>query len=128
MKVHAIQTGLISVKENFLNQKGQGLLSKLNIVFGNSYADFMPIWVWVIEHPEGVIVIDTGDIEESCHKEFEILLRSVLRLNQQHRVPIIVKPVFVPDRLLICFHNKVIAGECRNQNQQTCFGKMKICN
>jgi N-acyl homoserine lactone hydrolase len=70
VKVHAIQTGLISVKENFLTQKGQGALSKLNIVFGSTYADFMPIWVWVIEHPEGVIVIDTGDIEESCHKDF----------------------------------------------------------
>ena len=70
IKVHAVQTGLISVKENFLNQKGKGLLSKLNIVLGNSYADFMPIWVWVIEHPEGVIVIDTGDIEESCHRDF----------------------------------------------------------
>jgi N-acyl homoserine lactone hydrolase len=70
VKVHAIQTGLISVKENFLNQKGQGFLSKLNIVLSNAFADFMPIWVWVIEHPEGVIVIDTGDIEDSCHWNF----------------------------------------------------------
>jgi len=70
IKVHAIQTGLISVKENFLNQKGKGFLSKLNIVFGKDYAGFMPIWVWVIEHPEGIIVIDTGDIEESAHPDF----------------------------------------------------------
>ncbi len=70
LKVHAVQTGLISVKENFLNRKGQGFMSKLNIVLGSSYADFMPIWVWVIEHPEGIIVIDTGDIEASRHKEF----------------------------------------------------------
>mgnify|MGYP001550130741 CR=1 FL=1 len=70
VKVHAVQTGLISVKENFLNRKGQGFLSTLNIVLGSSYADFMPIWVWVIEHPEGIIVIDTGDIEASRHKEF----------------------------------------------------------
>jgi glyoxylase-like metal-dependent hydrolase (beta-lactamase superfamily II) len=70
IKVHAIQTGLISVKENFLNQKGAGFLSKLNIVLGTAYADYMPIWVWVIEHPEGIIVIDTGDIEESTHPEF----------------------------------------------------------
>jgi glyoxylase-like metal-dependent hydrolase (beta-lactamase superfamily II) len=70
VKVHAVQTGLISVKENFLNQKGQGFLSKLNIVFGNTYADFMPIWAWVIEHPEGIIVIDTGDIKESCYRDF----------------------------------------------------------
>ncbi len=70
VKVHAVQTGLISVKENFLNRKGQSFLSTLNIVLGSSYADFMPIWVWVIEHPEGIIVIDTGDIEASRHKEF----------------------------------------------------------
>ena len=70
VKVHAVQTGLISVKENFLNQKGQGFLSKLNIVLGNTYADFMPIWVWVIEHPEGIIVIDTGEVKKSCYKDF----------------------------------------------------------
>jgi len=70
VKVHAVQTGLISVKENFLRQKGNGFLSKLNIVLGSAYASFMPIWSWVIEHPEGIIVIDTGDIEESCHSNF----------------------------------------------------------
>jgi hypothetical protein len=64
VKVHAVQTGLISVKENFLRQKGNRFLSKLNIVLGSAYADFMPIWSWVIEHPEGIIVIDTGDIED----------------------------------------------------------------
>jgi N-acyl homoserine lactone hydrolase len=70
VKVHAIQTGLISVKENFLNQKGSGLLSKMNIIMGNAYAGFMPIWAWVIEHPEGIIAIDTGDIEESRYRDF----------------------------------------------------------
>src|SRR4051812_40408590 len=70
VKVHAVQTGLISVKENFLNQKGQGFLSKLNIVLGEKYAGFMPIWAWVVEHPEGIIVIDTGDVTESSYKEF----------------------------------------------------------
>ncbi len=70
VKVHAVQTGIISVKENFLNKKGDGFLSKLNIIFGKTYAGFMPIWVWVIEHPEGVIVVDTGDIEASLHKKF----------------------------------------------------------
>ncbi|MFL5786625.1 MAG: N-acyl homoserine lactonase family protein [Flavisolibacter sp.] len=70
VRVHAIQTGSISVKENFLDQKGDGFLSKLNIVLGTAYASFMPIWVWVIEHPEGVMVIDTGDIKESSYADF----------------------------------------------------------
>ena len=70
VKVHAIQTGLIAVKENFLNQKGQGFMSKINIVLGSTYSDFMPIWVWVIEHPEGIILIDTGDIQASSYDDF----------------------------------------------------------
>jgi N-acyl homoserine lactone hydrolase len=70
VKVHAVQTGQISVKNNFVSRKGPGYLSKLNILLGYTYGDFMPIWVWVIEHPEGVIVIDTGEIEESDHKDF----------------------------------------------------------
>jgi glyoxylase-like metal-dependent hydrolase (beta-lactamase superfamily II) len=30
----------------------------------------LPIWVFVIEHPEGIIVIDTGDVEEAAHDAF----------------------------------------------------------
>lgn len=70
VKVHAVQTGQISVKNNFLVKKGPEQFSKLNILLGHQYADFMPIWTWVIEHPEGIIVIDTGDIEEAGHKDF----------------------------------------------------------
>jgi N-acyl homoserine lactone hydrolase len=70
IKVHAVQTGLISVKKNFLTKKGVGPISKVNILLGRQYADFMPVWVWVIEHPEGIMVIDTGDIEEADHNDF----------------------------------------------------------
>jgi glyoxylase-like metal-dependent hydrolase (beta-lactamase superfamily II) len=70
VKVHAIQTGLISVKVNFINQKGAGFLSKANILLGQKFTDFIPIWAWLIEHPEGIILIDTGDIEEADRKEF----------------------------------------------------------
>jgi|SRR5579871_3356571 len=70
VKVHAVQTGKISVKKNFRTRKGKGLLSKLNILLGQEFTEFMPIWVWVIEHPEGIIIIDTGDIEDADHKEF----------------------------------------------------------
>lgn len=70
IKVHAVQTGQISVKNNFRTKKGPGLISKLNILLGHQYTEFMPIWTWVIEHPEGIIIIDTGDIEEADHSAF----------------------------------------------------------
>ena len=70
VKVYAIQTGLISVKTNFMTKKGSGIISKLNIFLGHQHTDYLPIWVWLIDHPEGVIIIDTGDIEEADHKSF----------------------------------------------------------
>jgi N-acyl homoserine lactone hydrolase len=70
IKVHAIQTGWVSVKVNFRNRKGKGAISKLNIVLGRRHTDFLPIWVWAVHHPEGIIIIDTGDIEEADHKAF----------------------------------------------------------
>jgi N-acyl homoserine lactone hydrolase len=62
VKVHALCTGTVAVKTNFKTKKGMGEVAKLNIIFDKHYTEYLPIWVWVIEHPEGVIVIDTGEI------------------------------------------------------------------
>jgi N-acyl homoserine lactone hydrolase len=70
IKVHAISTGSISVKKNFMIRKGPGPISKLNILLGKEYTSYLPIWVFVIEHPEGIMVIDTGDVAEADHDEF----------------------------------------------------------
>jgi len=62
--IHGLCTGTVSVKTAFRTKRGNGFLSKLNILFGDRYTEFLPIWVWVIEHPEGVIIIDTGEISD----------------------------------------------------------------
>ncbi|MEL7339000.1 MAG: N-acyl homoserine lactonase family protein [Bacteroidota bacterium] len=60
LKIHAISTGTVSVRQAFKQKKGPGLLSKLSM-FSGSFTPDLPINVYVIEHPEGVIVIDTGE-------------------------------------------------------------------
>jgi N-acyl homoserine lactone hydrolase len=62
IKVHALCTGTVAVKSVFQTKKGWGELAKINILFDGRYTRYLPIWVWVIEHPEGLIVIDTGEI------------------------------------------------------------------
>jgi N-acyl homoserine lactone hydrolase len=62
VKVHALCTGTVAVKTNFRTKKGIGDLAKLNIIFDKHYTEYLPIWVWVIEHPDGLVVIDTGEI------------------------------------------------------------------
>lgn len=61
VKIHGLCTGSVAVKTSFKKKKGIGELAKLNILLDNNYTDYLPIWVWVIEHPDGLIVIDTGE-------------------------------------------------------------------
>ncbi len=61
VKVHAISTGLVAVTEAFLHAGNLGFLRKPNILLNRNFADWMPIYVWVIEHPEGVFIVDTGE-------------------------------------------------------------------
>jgi len=63
VKVHGICTGTVAVKTNFRTKKGWGELAKLNMLLDKNYTAYLPIWVWIIEHPDGLIVIDTGEIE-----------------------------------------------------------------
>ena len=65
VKIHGLCTGSVAVKKNFKTKKGIGGFSKLNILLGSQYTDFLPIWTWVIEHPEGLIIIDTGECAAS---------------------------------------------------------------
>jgi N-acyl homoserine lactone hydrolase len=62
VKVHALCTGTVAVKTNFRKKNGIGELAKLNILFDKNYTEYMPIWVWAIEHPSGLILVDTGEV------------------------------------------------------------------
>jgi glyoxylase-like metal-dependent hydrolase (beta-lactamase superfamily II) len=61
MKIHAIQTGTVIVKQLQMQGKGHGAQRLLNTMFDKAWSEPLPIYAWVIEHPEGVIVIDTGE-------------------------------------------------------------------
>ena len=64
MKIHAISTGVGYVKQSFLDgsiKAGGTLPFLINLHRESPYIE-IPIYTWVIEHDEGVIVIDTGDI------------------------------------------------------------------
>ena len=62
VKIHALCTGVVAVKTAFKSRTGAGPLAKINILLDDKYTEYMPIWVWIIEHPEGIIAIDTGEI------------------------------------------------------------------
>jgi N-acyl homoserine lactone hydrolase len=61
MRIHAIQTGTVAVKQRQVRGVGQGIQRRLNTLLDHAWTDPLPIYVWVIEHPEGIIVVDTGE-------------------------------------------------------------------
>ena len=60
MKIHAIETGRVRITERWREGKGDGMRRLLNAWFDKERTDWLPVHVWVIEHPEGLIAVDTG--------------------------------------------------------------------
>jgi N-acyl homoserine lactone hydrolase len=60
MKVHAIQTGFVRIKTAQVEGRGHGLRRQLAIFTDRNWTDWLPIYAWVIDHSDGVIVVDTG--------------------------------------------------------------------
>lgn len=61
MKIHALQTGTVAVRGRQRAGKGRGPLRLVNTLLDRNWTEPLPIYAWVIEHPEGVIVVDTGE-------------------------------------------------------------------
>ncbi len=79
IKVHAISTGQVAVTTAFLHAGPAGFLRKANILLNRQFAGWMPIYVWVIEHPEGVFVVDTGENSAVTNPDY---FRGVGLLNE----------------------------------------------
>lgn len=61
MRVHALQTGTVEVKTRQRAGAGRGPARAINTMRDHEWTEPLPILAWAIEHPEGVIVVDTGE-------------------------------------------------------------------
>jgi glyoxylase-like metal-dependent hydrolase (beta-lactamase superfamily II) len=61
MQIHAIQTGTVQIKKSQQRGQGRGFKRQMNMFMDKEWTDPLPIYAWVIEHAEGVIIVDTGD-------------------------------------------------------------------
>ena len=67
MNIHPIQTGSVQVKQAQRERRTGGLLRDL---LDPTWTDWLPIFCWVIEHPEGVIVVDTGESSKTADTDY----------------------------------------------------------
>jgi glyoxylase-like metal-dependent hydrolase (beta-lactamase superfamily II) len=61
VEIHAIQTGTVAVKSRQRAGTGPGPLRLATTLVDRNWTEPLPIYAWLIEHPEGLIVIDTGE-------------------------------------------------------------------
>jgi hypothetical protein len=61
MKIHAIQTGTVALTSAWREGVGHGRRRLLHAIVDRDWTEPLPIYAFAIEHPEGVIVVDTGE-------------------------------------------------------------------
>lgn len=67
MHIHALQTGSVQIKRSQQVGAGHGLARRFRPFVDPLWTDWLPTFAWVIEHPEGIIVVDTGAASGDAH-------------------------------------------------------------
>ena len=70
MKIHAIQTGTVALTSAWREGVGHGRRRLLNAILDREWTEPLPIYAFVIEHPEGVIVVDTGEDTRASQRSY----------------------------------------------------------
>jgi N-acyl homoserine lactone hydrolase len=91
MKVHAIETGTVAVRPRQREGKGHGTRRVMATLFDREWTEPLPIHAWLIEHPEGLIVVDTGETARVSepgyfprwHPYFKLAIRSWVEPEQE---------------------------------------------
>lgn len=65
--VRPIQTGWTQIKKNQRERSWGGLPG---ILLGSEWTDWLPIFAWLIDHPEGPIVVDTGETARTAEIDY----------------------------------------------------------
>jgi N-acyl homoserine lactone hydrolase len=84
IKVHAIQTGKVKVKQ-FQATGAKNQLSRFwQLFFTNKWSDWHPVYCWLVEHPNGPFLIDAGEIAKvhtQGHLPDNLIFRSAAKYD-----------------------------------------------
>ena len=86
MQIHAIQTGTVALTRSWREGVGHGRRRLLNTLLDREWTEPLPIYAFAIEHPEGVIVVDTGETARVAEPGYFPRWQPVFRLAVRERV------------------------------------------
>lgn len=61
VRVHALRSGWVQVRPPHREYSGIEALRFPSILMSSSWTEKMPVWMWLIEHPDGIFLVDTGE-------------------------------------------------------------------
>jgi len=62
VKIRLLSAGSVAVKTRFKKSRFNGYAAMADFIFDRKFTEWLPIWVMVVEHPEGIFVVDAGEI------------------------------------------------------------------
>ena len=70
MKIYPLQTGTVRCKQFQLTGASNNLSRLYQILFTKKWGEWMPIYCWLIEHPDGLVLVDTGETAKIYDKGY----------------------------------------------------------
>ncbi len=66
-RIHCVQTGSVRIKVAQQRREAGGLA---RVLLGRNWTEWLPIYAWVLEHAEGLIVVDTGETARASKSSY----------------------------------------------------------
>jgi N-acyl homoserine lactone hydrolase len=66
VEIQPLRLGTVEVRRRQVAGEGRGLRRRLNTLKDTEWTDPLPINAWLIRHPEGIVVVDTGESAEAA--------------------------------------------------------------
>jgi len=118
LTIQAVQTGLVKIKKAQRVRKPGGLI---RVLTDSEWTEWLPIFAWVIDHPEGIFVVDTGDtartLEPGYFPSWHPYYRGSLQMDikpEQEIGPQLkkmgIKPAEIKTLILTHFHTDHAGG------------------
>lgn len=117
IRVHPIRTGTMQLRPAQIRARGRGLRRYWNILTDQEWTRELPIYCYLIEHPEGLFLVDTGETVDAMKSEFfpgwNMLNRRCVRYRiapEEEVGPQLGRLGFSPDDVACVFITHMHAG------------------
>jgi N-acyl homoserine lactone hydrolase len=70
MRIHSFSTGRVRTRPSQPRGRGTGLRRRINVLRDAEWTPPLPIHAWAIEHSEGVVLVDTGEVHEASDPRY----------------------------------------------------------